>query len=170
MCPMQDQDKTSVCVAFWVWSSDQKVGQNQHLGTDSPCGLGKLIRQGQNILCPWDSPRARSLVLGAVSAFWVRRCSASLCDSWDGGAEDAEEEEDEEEEAGLDLECRSFSLRRFSGVTMSGFTGVGCSVAGATGKKVSLLSLVCFGVVGASPVNYVTQERAGRDSEKIHGQ
>lgn len=92
----------------------------------------------------------------------------SLCDSWDGGTEDAEEEEDEEEEAGLDLECRSFSLRRFSGVTVSGFTGVGCSVAGVTGKKLSLLSFVCFGVVGVSPVDYIKQKKEARESEKIH--
>lgn len=92
----------------------------------------------------------------------------SLCDSWDGGTEDAVEEEEEEEEAGLDLECRSFSLRRFSGVAVSGFTGVGCSVVAVTGKKLSLLSFVCFGVVGASPVDCIKQKRAGRDSEKIH--
>lgn len=148
-------------------SSDQKMGQNQNSGTDSTCGLGKPIREGQNVLSPRDLPCVRSLMLGAVSAFWLRRCSVSLCDSWDGGTEDAEEEEDEEEEAGLDLECRSFSLRRFSGVTVSGFTGVGCSVAGVTGKKLSLLSFVCFGVVGVSPVDYMKQKRAGRDSEKI---
>lgn len=86
----------------------------------------------------------------------------SLCDSWDGGTEDAEEEDDEEEEAGLDLECRSFSLSRFSGVTVSGFTGVGCSVAGITGKKLSLLSFVCFGVVGVSPVDYIKQGKTVR--------
>ena len=86
--------------------------------------------------------------------------SDSLCGSWDGGTEeDAEEEEDEEEEAGLDLECRSFNLRRFSGVTVSGFTGAGCSVAGVTGKKLSLLSFVCFGVVGVSAVDCAKQKR-----------
>lgn len=91
----------------------------------------------------------------------------SLCDSCEGGTEDAEEEEDEEEEAGLDLECRSFSLRRFSGVTVSGFTGVGCSVAGATGKKLSLLSFVCFGVVGASPVDYTKKGAAVRKCLRV---
>lgn len=90
---------------------------------------------------------------GAASVLWPRGGSRSRCGSCEGGTEDAEEDEEEEEEAGLDLECRSFSLRRLSGVTVSGFTGVGCSVAGATGKKLSRLSLVCFGVVGASPVD-----------------
>lgn len=161
------QNKPSVCVTFWVWPSDHKVGQNQNSGTDSPCGLGKLIREGHDVLSPWDLPRARSLMLGAVSAFWLRRCSVSLCDSWEGGTEeDAEEEEDEEEEAGLDLGWRSFSLRRFSGVTVSGFTGAGCSVAGVTGKKLSLVSFVCFGVVGISAVDCIKHKREGRDSEK----
>lgn len=91
----------------------------------------------------------------------------SLCGSWDGGTEeDAEEEEEEEEEAGLDLECRSFNLRRFSGVTVSGFTGAGCRVAGVTGKKLSLLSFVCFGVVGVSAVDCVKQKRVGTDMRK----
>lgn len=44
------QNKPSVCVTFWVWPSDQKVGQNQNSGTDSPCGLGKLIREGHDVL------------------------------------------------------------------------------------------------------------------------
>lgn len=96
---------------------------------------------------------AASPMLGAASVPWLRGCSGSRWHSCEGGADDAEEEEDEEEEAGLDLECRSFSLRRFSGVTVSGFTGVGCSVAGATGKKLSRLSFGCFGVVGVSPVD-----------------
>lgn len=105
-------------------------------------------------------------MLGAASVLWPWDCSGSRCDSCEGGTEDAEEEEDEEEEAGLDLECRSFSLRRFSGVTVSGFTGVGCSVAGATGKKLSRVSLVCFGVVGASPVDCTKRGAAVR--KRLH--
>lgn len=31
MCPIQDQDKTTVCIAFWMWSNDQKTRQNQVL-------------------------------------------------------------------------------------------------------------------------------------------
>lgn len=101
----------------------------------------------------WLNLPRPSAMLGAGSVPWPRGGSGSRCDSCEGGTDDADEEEDEEEEAALDLECRSFSLRRFSGVTVSAFTGVGCSVAGATGKKLSRLSFVCFGVVGASPVN-----------------
>lgn len=90
----------------------------------------------------------------------------SLCDSWDAGTEDAEEEEDEEEEAGLDLECRSLSLRRLSGATVSVLAGAGCSAAGSTGKKLSLVSFGCFGVVGVSAEACTEHNRAGRDSEK----
>lgn len=49
---------------------------------------------------------------------------------------------------------------------MSGFTGAGCSVAGVTGKKLSLVSFVCFGVVGISAVDCIKHKREGRDSEK----
>lgn len=47
---------------------------------------------------------------------------------------------------------------------MSGFTGVGCSVVGTAGKKLSLLSFICFGVVGISPVDYIEKRK---DGEKI---
>lgn len=75
--------------------------------------------------------------------------SATICAC--GGSSTAA---DEEGEAVFGFEGKSVSRGKFSEATESGVTEEGrISDVGATGKKLSLLSFVGFGVVGISPVD-----------------